>query len=143
MDLVSFSESAPSYACSECGRSFAGLGLLNFHWCSCRTTKRQIQGALVKAKVLWEVRKRSKGLDEPQVVGSSTPDLPSQTLLGLSLSMAIMTTTPGSNAAAFIGVETESPPPPVSPTHVQSVLTQSEMVCRRWAIGQDRSLNIF
>lgn len=132
MDWASFSEDAPSHACGDCGRSFAGPGPLNFHRRSCRTTKRRLQGVLVKAKALWEVRKRSKRhpLDEPQVGGSSTPDPPSH-ILGLPLTTAVLTTaTPGSNAAAFVGAVTEIPPPPVVPTHAQVVLTQRDTVCR-------------
>jgi hypothetical protein len=68
MDLTSHSDSAPSHVCTDCERSFAGPGPLNFHRRSCRTTKRRLQGALAKAKELWEARKRSKRhlSDEPQ-----------------------------------------------------------------------------
>ena len=49
-----------SHVCSGCERSFSGPGPLNFHCRSCRLTKCQLQGALAKARELWERQKRLK-----------------------------------------------------------------------------------
>lgn len=82
MDLASHSLGTPSHVCSDCERSFAGPGPLNFHRRSCKTTKRRLQGVLAKAKEQWEAKKRSKRHppDEPQheVAISNTADLLTQ-----------------------------------------------------------------
>lgn len=78
----------------------------------------------MKARELWEVRKRSKrhSLGEPQVA-DGTPEPPSR-ILGPPSTTAIPA------AAAFVVPETESPCSPAAPTHVQAISTQSESVCR-------------
>jgi hypothetical protein len=78
MDWASHSDGALSHVCSGCEWSFAGPGPLNFHRCSCRTTKRWLQGALAKAKELWEAKKLLKRhpLDklQPEMAISRTAD---------------------------------------------------------------------
>ena len=54
------------YVCG-CGRSFPGPGPLNFHRRTCRSSKRRLQGALARAKELWETRKKPR-LDSPALV---------------------------------------------------------------------------
>lgn len=135
MYLQSFSEGAPSHTCGDCGRSFVGSGPLNFHLRSCRRTKRRLQGALAKAKALWEARKRSKKhpllVADLQGVGSTTSAPPSQ--IPPTMIAAIL----GNNAG-------ESPPPPVEPSHAPAASTQNEPVCRdldMQAAGVDHSGN--
>jgi hypothetical protein len=47
----------PSWLCS-CGRVFAQAAALNYHKRSCRPVKKRLHGALVKAKEIWETRKK-------------------------------------------------------------------------------------
>lgn len=48
------------YPCNDCGRSFAGIGPLNYHMRSCRSGKIQLQGALSTVHQFWQARKRRK-----------------------------------------------------------------------------------
>jgi hypothetical protein len=78
MDWASHSDGTLSHVCSGCEQSFAGPGSLNFHRHSCRTTKRQLQGALAKGKELWEAKKllNRHPLDklQPEMAISRTAD---------------------------------------------------------------------
>ena len=78
MDWASHSDGALLHIFSGCEWSFAGPGPLNFHRCSCRTTKWRLQGALAKAKELWEAKKLLKRhpLDklQPEMAISRTAD---------------------------------------------------------------------
>lgn len=50
----------PQHICDACGRSFAGLGPLNYHMRSCQSGKRKLQGALSKVQQLWQERMAAK-----------------------------------------------------------------------------------
>ena len=59
------------HVCS-CGRSFPGLGPLNFHKRSCRSSKKRLHGALARAKELWQERKKLRlDLKESETPGLS------------------------------------------------------------------------
>lgn len=49
-----------NHICDACGRSFLGIGPLNYHLRSCRQGKRRLQGALSKVHQLWQERMASK-----------------------------------------------------------------------------------
>jgi hypothetical protein len=129
MDLASRSDGAPSHVCSSCDQSFAGTGPLNFHQRSCKKTKRRLQGALVRAKELWEARKRSKRhpLGETQVVDGSPSDPPTQ--IPKPTFKLATAATPGSSATSLGMAEAQTPPLPAITTGIQVVSTQSNVVC--------------
>lgn len=53
-----------NHTCDACGRSFLGIGPLNYHLRSCRQGKRRLQGALLKVHQVWQekmaLKKRRK-----------------------------------------------------------------------------------
>lgn len=48
------------YTCNACGRTFTGIGPLNYHMRTCRSGKRQLEGALSAVSQIWQERKRRK-----------------------------------------------------------------------------------
>jgi hypothetical protein len=81
MDWNLMDDSFSPHACSSCNRCFPGPGPLNYHRRSCQPTKRRLQGALAKAKDLWEARKKSRRqtLEEQSDWGHTTdPDVAMQ-----------------------------------------------------------------
>lgn len=60
------------YTCNACGRIFAGIGPLNYHLRTCRSGKRQLEGALSAVSQIWQERKRRK-LNPPPSELRATP----------------------------------------------------------------------
>lgn len=62
------------HMCNACGRSFVSLGSLNYHMRSCRSGKRQLEGALSKVHQLWQEKvSRKRRRLNPQSGPQSTP----------------------------------------------------------------------
>jgi hypothetical protein len=56
---IDFWDNGTTYTCL-CGRSFAQSGALAYHKRSCKPSKRRLNGALEKAKEVWDAKKKRR-----------------------------------------------------------------------------------
>jgi hypothetical protein len=118
MDWNMIDDSTSLHTCSSCNRPFPGPGPLNYHRRSCQSTKRRLQGALAKAKELWEARKklRRHPLEEQPNDGGSTADvamcIEASTPSAVDLPLAF-----GNSITPYSLAETDCLPLPAASTH--------------------------
>lgn len=56
---IDFGNSGSTYACL-CGRTFSQSSALSYHKRSCKPSKRRLDGALEKAKEVWDAKKKRR-----------------------------------------------------------------------------------